>query len=56
MKFFWKIYFSFTVLFLLAFGLFGTWMIQMTFQQSYQKALKDENGIIECTSWLLKPA
>ncbi len=41
MKFFWKIYFSFTVLFLLAFGLFGTWMIQMTFQQSYQKALKD---------------
>lgn len=42
MKFFWKIYFSFTVLFLLAFGLFGTWMIQMTFRQSYQKVL--ENG------------
>ena len=41
MKFFWKIYFSFTVLFLLAFGLFGTWMIQMTFEHSYEKALKD---------------
>ena len=28
-------------LFLLVFGLFGTWMIQMTFQHSYEKALKD---------------
>ena len=41
MKFFWKIYFSFMTLFLLVFGLFGTWMIQMTFQHSYEKALKD---------------
>ena len=37
MKFFWKIYFSFTVLLLLAFGAFGTWMIQLTFQKSWQK-------------------
>lgn len=41
MKFFWKIYFSIMTLFLLVFGLFGTWMIQMTFQHSYEKALKD---------------
>lgn len=41
MKFFWKIYFSFMTLFLLVFGLFGTWMIQMTFEHSYEKALKD---------------
>ena len=41
MKFFWTIYFSFMTVFLLVFGLFGTWMIQMTFQHSYEKALKD---------------
>lgn len=41
MKFFWKIYFSFTVLFLIAFGAFGTWMIQMTFEKSYQRVLEE---------------
>lgn len=41
MKFFWKIYFSFTVLFLAAFGFFGTWMIQLTFQKSYQRVLEE---------------
>lgn len=41
MKFFWKIYFSFTILFLIAFGFFGTWMIQMTYEKSYQRALKE---------------
>lgn len=41
MKFFWKIYFSFTILFLLAFGIFGTWMIQMTFEKSYQRMLSE---------------
>lgn len=39
MKFFWKIYFSFTILLLLSFGLFGTWMIQLSFEKSYQRAL-----------------
>ena len=41
MKFFWKIYFSFTILFVLSFSIFGTWMIQRTFEHSYQKALDD---------------
>lgn len=41
MKFFWKIYFSFTILLLLAFGIFGTWMIQLTFEKSYQKVLEE---------------
>ena len=41
MKFFWKIYFSFTILLLLSFGLFGTWMIQLTFEKSYQQVLED---------------
>jgi signal transduction histidine kinase len=41
MKFFWKIYFSFTILFLLSFGFFGTWMIQMTFEKSYQRVLEE---------------
>lgn len=39
MKFFWKIYFSFTVLLLLSFGAFGTWMIHLTFEKSYQRML-----------------
>ena len=38
MKFFWKIYFSFTTLFLVSFGLFGIWMIQINFEKSYKKA------------------
>lgn len=38
---FWKIYFSFTILFVLSFSIFGTWMIQRTFEHSYQKALDD---------------
>ena len=41
MKFFWKIYFSFTILFVLSFSIFGTWMIQRSFEHSYQKALDD---------------
>lgn len=41
MKFFWKIYFSFMLLLLLSFGLFGTWMIQLTFEKSYQKELEE---------------
>lgn len=41
MKFFWKIYFSFTVLLLLSFGIFGTWMIQLTFEKSYQRVLEE---------------
>ncbi len=41
MKFFWKIYFSFTALFLASFGLFGIWMIQINFEKSYQKALEE---------------
>lgn len=41
MKFFWKIYFSFTVLLLLSFGFFGTWMIQLTFENSRQKELTE---------------
>ena len=41
MKFFWKIYFSFTILFVLSFSIFGTWMIQRTFEHSYQKTLED---------------
>ena len=41
MKFFWKIYFSFTTLFLVSFGLFGIWMIQMNFEKSYQKVLEE---------------
>lgn len=41
MKFFWKIYFSFTILFLAAFGLFGTWMIQLSFEKSYQRVLEE---------------
>ena len=41
MRFFWKVYFSFTVLLLLAFGSFGTWMIQLTFEKSYQRVLKE---------------
>ncbi len=39
MRFFWKIYFSFTVLLLLSSGFFGIWMIQLTFEKSYQRAL-----------------
>lgn len=39
MKFFWKIYFSFTILILLAFGAFGTWMIHLSFDKSYQRVL-----------------
>lgn len=41
MKFFWKIYFSFTILLLLAFGAFGTWMIQLTFEKSWQRVLAE---------------
>ena len=41
MKFFWKIYFSFTILFLVTFGTFGAWMIQVTFEKSYQKVLEE---------------
>lgn len=41
MKFFWKIYFSFTTLLLLSFGLFGTWMIQLSFEKSYQRVLEE---------------
>lgn len=41
MKFFWKIYFSFTILLLLSFGIFGTWMIQLTFEKSYQRVLEE---------------
>jgi signal transduction histidine kinase len=41
MRFFWKVYFSFTVLLLLAFGSFGTWMIQLTFEKSYQRVLSE---------------
>ncbi|HBN57381.1 MAG TPA: hypothetical protein DD414_11465, partial [Lachnospiraceae bacterium] len=41
MKFFWKIYFSFTILLLLSFGLFGTWMIQLSFEKSCQRALEE---------------
>jgi len=41
MKFFWKIYFSFTILFLAAFGIFGTWIIQITFEKSYQRVLEE---------------
>lgn len=39
MKFFWKIYFSFTILLLLAFGAFGTWMIHLAYEKSYQRVL-----------------
>lgn len=41
MKFFWKIYFSFIVLFLLSFGFFGTWMIQLSFDKAYQRELEE---------------
>lgn len=41
MKFFWKIYFSFTILLLLAFGAFGTWMIQLTFEKSWQRVQEE---------------
>ena len=41
MKFFWKIYFSFTVLMLLAFGTFGIFMIQLTFEKSWQRVLAE---------------
>ena len=41
MRFFWKVYFSFTILLLLSFGIFGTWMIQLTFEKSYQKELTE---------------
>ncbi len=41
MRFFWKVYFSFTVLLLLSFGFFGVWMIQLTFEKSYQRALAE---------------
>ena len=41
MKFFWKIYFSFTVLLLLTFGAFGTFMIQLTFEKSWQRVLAE---------------
>ncbi len=41
MKFFWKIYFSFTVLFLASFGVFGSWMIQMSFSRSLNNALEE---------------
>ncbi len=41
MRFFWKVYFSFTVLLLLSFGFFGTWMIQLTFEKSYQRVLTE---------------
>lgn len=41
MKFFWKIYFSFTILSLLSFGLFGTWMIHLSFEKSYERVLEE---------------
>ena len=41
MKFFWKIYFSFIILFLISFGFFGTWMIQLSFDKSYQRELEE---------------
>lgn len=41
MKFFWKIYFSFTVLSLLTFGFFGTWMIQISFEKAYQRVVSE---------------
>ena len=41
MRFFWKVYFSFTVLLFLSFGIFGTWMIQLTFGKNYQRLLSE---------------
>ncbi len=41
MKFFWKIYFSFIILFLISFGFFGTWMIQLSYEKSYQRELEE---------------
>ncbi len=41
MRFFWKVYFSFTVLLFLSFGIFGTWMIQLTFGKNYQRVLSE---------------
>lgn len=41
MKYFWKIYFSFIILFLLSFGFFGTWMIHFSFEKSYQRELEE---------------
>ncbi|MBQ7955713.1 MAG: HAMP domain-containing histidine kinase [Lachnospiraceae bacterium] len=41
MKFFWKIFFAFTVLITVVFSIFGMWAISHTFQNSYAKELEE---------------
>lgn len=43
MKFFWKIFFVFTVLLTIVFSVFGMWAISHAFQNSYAKELEEGN-------------
>ena len=43
MKFFWKIFFSFTTIVTLVFSIFGIWMISQTFENSLNKEIEEGN-------------
>lgn len=43
MKFFWKIFFAFTVLVTVVFSIFGIWMISLIFSASFDKVIDEGN-------------
>ena len=43
MKFFWKIFFSFTAIITLVFSIFGIWLISQTFENSLNKEIEEGN-------------
>lgn len=50
MKFFWKIFFAFTVLITVAFSIFGMWSVDHSFKTSYNKELEEgdrENQVFQ---------
>lgn len=43
MKFFWKIFFAFTAIIMVAFSVFGLWMITQNFRSSMEKEIEEGN-------------
>ena len=43
MKFFWKIFFAFTAIIMVAFSVFGLWMITQNFRNSMEKEIEEGN-------------
>lgn len=43
MKFFWKIFFAFTAIIMVAFSIFGLWMITQNFRNSLEKEIEEGN-------------